>query len=784
MRTSIENIDAKFQDLGIKNLADVDVVVGEYVADSNNGIFRLFSNDPNLFKRTDYVPIISGSKIKVYSSFHYGSDGISFYDSNKIYISGYHDRTTAGKYIILGVPENACYFALSGFASDTLEVYYYEIMSSYGESLNIISKTTNSIAKDVDYLKSALSTDGSQRTPIEIEWSVGLINQDGYRHVYNNSSTMPWRISQLIPVVPNTNLYIEGKFNSGDAKYYSLWFYSKEGAALFYLEDIDKSSSELQQIEFTTPSDAYYISFFNRSQNINSVKLYKTVDVEAQFSNLNETINSKCNALSKRIDEFNLSNINNGRKLILASGSDISGTGKNYFSLEKTSNTSSSFWSSFKNPITVDDTSKLVYVEFDIKLDPKTTYTNPSLNIWLSDGRTGYASGCCEIIARLGNLTLESRHIKWYFDPAYYAVYKTPPWTEFNVWIQSDVNNGATTKFIVENLYVYQTANKQEFTNFDGNNVAELFQSIDDKLSGENEETSDYNFMEFVSPNGSRFEALLSDSGELNFSPIIPTNGAFFGNSLIGGSGFGMAASDQYHDYYYLINNFIQSQNSEYISNRYSASYTGAFEGLTSASNIDSAVTKMTDALSGEETLVSIQLGDNVNTEEKNAVFPESALALCRAIRRKCPKARVVWMGMWYGSTKKYEAIKNACNQTGCHYITFTDIIGADANSKIGNVQHLASKSTRTLENVTSVVENSTTNITVTFSVNNVTYESTLDVESHTLSGTTLTYVSEYGIITSSGVASHPGDEGFRRISNKFLYEMGLTTDPEYYKKE
>ena len=70
----------------------------------------------------------------------------------------------------------------------------------------------------------------------------------------------------------------------------------------------------------------------------------------------------------------------------------------------------------------------------------------------------------------------------------------------------------------------------------------------------------------------------------------------------------------------------------------------------------------------------------------------------------------------------------------------------------------------------------------MTFTVSESSYTSTLDVSNYSLSEGTLTYTSEYEIITAGGVASHPGDEGFRRISNKFLYEMKLTEDQEYYK--
>ena len=186
-----------------------------------------------------------------------------------------------------------------------------------------------------------------------------------------------------------------------------------------------------------------------------------------------------------------------------------------------------------------------------------------------------------------------------------------------------------------------------------GNNAKELFEDVASKLSDINSEIEGFGEIdnELISPSGNKFELSVQNDGTLKALPIIPNKGAFFGNSLLSGSGYGMAASDEQHDYYYLINSYIKSLNGSYTYNKYS-SY--GFEGITSEDGIDSAVNTLVNNLTGDETLVSIQLGDNVNTTEKNAVFQSSSLALCKAVRAKCPNARIVWMGMWYSSDSKY----------------------------------------------------------------------------------------------------------------------------------
>ncbi len=322
---------------------------------------------------------------------------------------------------------------------------------------------------------------------------------------------------------------------------------------------------------------------------------------------------------------------------------------------------------------------------------------------------------------------------------------------------------------------------------FDKENVVQELGKAEDKVMSQkavSDKISDLALginTELISPSGNKFELSVQDDGTLKALPIIPSKGAFFGNSLLVGSGYDMAASDDRHDYYYLINSYIKGLNNSYVYNKYTSAN---FEDITSEDTIESAVNSVVNNLTGDETLVSIQLGDNVNTAEKNAVFPASSLALCKAVRAKCPNARVVWM--CYSSDSKYQAIQNACKQTGCKFISYEGLKGSDANSKIGNIQKKSSAQ-RTISDVTNVVENSSSgsikNITVTFTVSGSSYISTLDVSNYSLSGGTLTYTSEYEIITAGGVASHPGDECFRRISNRFLYEMKLTDDQEYYKK-
>ena len=489
-------------------------------------------------------------------------------------------------------------------------------------------------------------------------------------------------------------------------------------------------------------------------------------------------------AIDTRIeDELNLEKINNGNKIIYLTSDNNYGPIKNKTVNSFVIYTNSRKWS-YTTPPFQPKGDKSVHIKFKLKcLTPELIEQGAAgtVALWLSDGRANYAEDKC---VKVGEYN-DGDEVSYSFDPAYYNVYKG--WTKFGVWITiSAGTSGGTIEWEVKDFKVYELENNS-VNGLNGDDAKELFQDVSDRLSTVEKIKSDIEISDITlqSPSGNRFELSVQDNGTLFTIPIIPNIGAMFGNSLIGGSGFGMAAADNEHDYYYLITEAIKEINAGYTATRFSAAKTGAFEGLTSENDIDTVVSNMLNELTGEEELVSIQLGDNVNTPEKNAVFPKSSLVLCRELRKKCKKARIVWIGMWYGSTAKYQAIQNACNETGCKFISFQNILGSEANSKIGNVQKLESSTRRTISEVSEVIENSSTggikNITVKFSVSSVQYESTLNVTDYSLSGNVLTYTSEYNIIKSGGIASHPGNEGFRRIANKFLYEMNIVEDNEYY---
>jgi hypothetical protein len=204
----------------------------------------------------------------------------------------------------------------------------------------------------------------------------------------------------------------------------------------------------------------------------------------------------------------------------------------------------------------------------------------------------------------------------------------------------------------------------------------------------------------------------------------IPSKALFIGNSLLLGNGsFGMSASDSNHDYYHYITQKIISYNPSFTATKFIGS---PWEGYSSLS--DQYIwmeNKLLPNLSSELDLIVIQLGDNVNTPEKAAIFQQGSITLLKYIMQHCPKADVVWAGTWFSTKPNQAFISAACSDTGAIFIDISDLYVSKYESAIG------------------------------------------DIITH-IDGTKTT-------ITDKGVAEHPNNAGMLAIANRICYYLGLT---------
>lgn len=222
------------------------------------------------------------------------------------------------------------------------------------------------------------------------------------------------------------------------------------------------------------------------------------------------------------------------------------------------------------------------------------------------------------------------------------------------------------------------------------------------------------------SPSGHKFMLMVDDNGNLMAKSSVPTNVVVVGNSLTYNWGnFGLAASNPTLDWYAHVKDYIAKINPKAVFKRFGL---GDWESATSTTDRDNVFnSEMKPSLSAETDLVIIQLGDNINTSDKNATFGNDAKKLIQNIKSVSPKATIVWVATWYQSFPNITTdVEKACSDTGAVYVPIHSIAQQSGNtSHIGAVQTDAERNTRTIGN--------------------------------------------------SGQASHPGDKGHQLIANEVI---------------
>ena len=68
--------------------------------------------------------------------------------------------------------------------------------------------------------------------------------------------------------------------------------------------------------------------------------------------------------------------------------------------------------------------------------------------------------------------------------------------------------------------------------------------------------------------------------------------------------------------------------------------------------------------------MIFLQLGDNVNTDSKQALFEKtSADLLIARLKERCPKARIIWIYGWYSHSRTAGTVMALCEKWGIERI-------------------------------------------------------------------------------------------------------------------
>jgi hypothetical protein len=197
------------------------------------------------------------------------------------------------------------------------------------------------------------------------------------------------------------------------------------------------------------------------------------------------------------------------------------------------------------------------------------------------------------------------------------------------------------------------------------------------------------------------------------------------GNSITLGFGtHGMAASNIESDYFYFIQQALRLSN---IDAKISRSSGSAWEGGNSQERNDFIENVLPDLLQGDEDLIIVQLGDNVNSEEKRNTFTSDAKNLVAWFHNKSPNARIAWVYGWYQVPHIMPLLKSVQSQVDMDIVDISDIRFAENGiyqSAIGNI-----------------------------------------------------YINSDGVpdtIKDVGVAGHPGDLGMKEIASRIINQLAL----------
>lgn len=181
-----------------------------------------------------------------------------------------------------------------------------------------------------------------------------------------------------------------------------------------------------------------------------------------------------------------------------------------------------------------------------------------------------------------------------------------------------------------------------------------------------------------TSESGKKFRLTVDDDGNLSTDSLIPNKVAIFGNSLtMERGGIGMCASDQNHDWWHYVTEYVKSKNPDAtFNNRANVS---AWEAATSSAERQAVFdSQIKPTLTTDTDLVIIQLVDNVNSDDRLATFAEDCKTLIANIHTISPKARVYWLAGWFVDQNKLDMIQAACDAKGATLVNiwalFSDV--------------------------------------------------------------------------------------------------------------
>lgn len=173
--------------------------------------------------------------------------------------------------------------------------------------------------------------------------------------------------------------------------------------------------------------------------------------------------------------------------------------------------------------------------------------------------------------------------------------------------------------------------------------------------------------------NGIKYKLVVADDGTLSTKNMTPKKVRVFGNSLTATpEGFGLAASDPQHDYYYLMSQYILRKNPSANIERHG---TGSWEMSTTSADRQKAFDdSFKPYLDADTDLVIVQCMENVGSLAAKQTLSQDSATLLQNIKKASPHAQIIWMYGWWGDYTVFDPAQEACDRVGAKGINLIDI--------------------------------------------------------------------------------------------------------------
>lgn len=169
-------------------------------------------------------------------------------------------------------------------------------------------------------------------------------------------------------------------------------------------------------------------------------------------------------------------------------------------------------------------------------------------------------------------------------------------------------------------------------------------------------------------------ELFQEETDEQTFNALV------IGNSItLERDGIGMAATDEFHDYYYLLKTYLKEKYKKVKINRISAIHWEENRIITSRE--DWINENLTEDVVANKDLVVFQLGDNCVPTE---TFEEDLTKMINHVRQYSPNAQMILVGMWFINEERLNLMPQIAEKLGLTFVNISDLVVDEYKSEIG----------------------------------------------------------------------------------------------------